>query len=128
MASFSVRSSVQPPTVRLRVKGDLDLFAARNVSRSIDRALGKGCKRVLVDAGGVTFVNGSALGVFMRTLAVLTADSASMEFTAVSPTFERLCTLTGIDQVLGLSSLAAPAQLAGGSVSSKTVPAPAGLS
>ncbi|GAB3763120.1 hypothetical protein GCM10027600_08120 [Nocardioides ginsengisegetis] len=106
--TLTVRSSMSPPTVRVQVRGDLDLFSARRVGMRIDRARQQGCHQVLVDAGGVTFVNGSALGVFIRTLRALTEESGSMHFTSVSPSFERLCTLTGIDTVLGLGSLTVP--------------------
>ena len=105
---FSVSSSIHPPTARLDVHGELDLFTAKQVGRSIDLAMDQGCREVLVDASGVTFVNGSALGVLIRNLITLTTSAGSLQFVSVSPKFERLCQLTGIDEMLGLRPLTVP--------------------
>ena len=105
---FSVSSTLVPPTARLDVHGELDLFTAKQVGRSIDLAVDQGCREVLVDASGVTFVNGSALGEMIRTLMMLTSSAGSLQFVSVSPKFERLCQLTGIDEMLGLRPLTVP--------------------
>jgi anti-sigma B factor antagonist len=106
--AFSVRSTLFPPIARLRIRGELDLFTAKQVGRRIDDAVEQGCRTVVLDAGGVTFVNGSALGVMIRTLIMLTSTDGSLQFERVSPKFERLCQLTGIDEVLGLTPLTVP--------------------
>lgn len=100
---FSVRCTPRPPTVHVRVRGDLDIFTAKQVGRSVERAVvDDGCRRVVLDAGEVTFVNGSALGVLMRTLTTVTAAAGTMEFSAASAPLERLCALTGVGTILGL--------------------------
>jgi len=110
--TFSVRCTPRPPTARVRVRGDLDIFTAKQVGRRIERAvLDDGCRRVVVDAGGVTFVNGSALGVLMRTLTTVTASAGTMEFSAASAPLERLCSLTGVDVILGLPGAHGPVEL-----------------
>jgi anti-sigma B factor antagonist len=106
--TFSVRTTLLPPTARVRIRGELDVFTAKQVGRRIDDAVEKGCRTVLLDAGGVTFVNGSALGVMIRTLIMLSDTDGNLEFVRVSPKFERLCQLTGIDEVLGLTPLTVP--------------------
>ena len=97
--SFALSSSIRPPTARLDVHGELDLFTATQVGRTIDLAMEQGCREVLVDASEVTFVNGSALGVLVRNLITLTSSAGSLQFVSVSPKFERLCQLTGIDEM-----------------------------
>ena len=106
--SFAVSSSIRPPTARLDVHGELDLFTATQVGRTIDLAMEQGCREVLVDASEVTFVNGSALGVLIRTVITLDSSAASLRFVSVSPKFERLCLLTGIEEILGLRPLTVP--------------------
>jgi anti-sigma B factor antagonist len=55
---------------------------------------------VLVDVGGVTFVDASALGVFERAREDLAARHGSIGFVATSAPFRRLCSLTGLDVLL----------------------------
>ena len=105
---FSLSSSIHPPTALLDVHGELDLFTAQQVGRRIELAMDQGCREVLVDASGVTFVNGSALGVLIRNLITLNTRAGSLQFVSVSPKFERLCQLTGIDEMLGLQPLTVP--------------------
>lgn len=99
---FSVTMMLDPPVATVRASGELDIFTAREVSRQLSDALGAGCRRLLVDVGGVTFVDASALGVFARARDDLHASSGSIGFVAASVPFRRLCSLTGLDTVFEL--------------------------
>jgi anti-sigma B factor antagonist len=103
---FSLALDLDPPTARLTANGELDIFTARQVSRQLTEAISAGCRQVLVDVGGVTFVDASALGVFARALATLQVDDGSLGslgFRHTSPPFRRLCKLTGLDVVFDLN-------------------------
>jgi anti-anti-sigma factor len=91
---FSIRSSHAPPDVHLTLDGELDIFSAGRVRRSLGAALDAGCRRALLDVSGVTFVDASALGVLVRARALMRSCAGSLEVTAFSPTFLRLCLLT----------------------------------
>ena len=93
---FSLSSTVTPPDVHLSVDGELDIFTARQVSRAISQALWTGCRRVRLDAAGVTFVDASALGVLVRARDLMRSCAGSMEVVSFSPVFLRLCVLTGL--------------------------------
>ncbi len=100
---FALTVDVRLPTVGLTALGELDLFSARLMTRILGAALAVGCDDVHVDLAGVTFVDASALGVLARTYGALTAAHATMEFVAVSPSFHRLCAMTGLETVFALN-------------------------
>ncbi|WP_395691449.1 STAS domain-containing protein [Nocardioides sp.] len=100
---FSMTMTLDPPTAVVTANGELDIFTAREVSQRLLDAMNAGCLRVLVDLGGVTFCDASALGVFARTRHQLAENDGSMDFVATSPPFRRLCALTGLDEVFDLN-------------------------
>jgi anti-sigma B factor antagonist len=101
--------TIDPPTAKLAAGGELDIFSARDVAISLHDALARGCSRIVIDVSGVSFVDASALGVFARLKAVLTADGGTLEFAAVSPQFRRLCSIVRLDDVFGLPEGGRPA-------------------
>jgi anti-sigma B factor antagonist len=100
---FSLSITLDPPIATLTANGELDIYTADQVSRRLAELMNAGCSRVLVDLAGVTFADASALGVFARARAELTARQGSMGFLAASPPFRRLCELTGLDAVFDLN-------------------------
>lgn len=100
---FSISMMLDPPTATLTANGELDIFTAREVSRQLSDAIGAGCRQLLVDVGGVTFVDASALGVFDRARREMTAHDGTIGFVAASVPFRRLCALTGLDTVFELN-------------------------
>lgn len=100
---FSLSIALDPPTATLVAHGELDIFTAREVSRRLTEAMTAGCSRVLVDVGGVTFVDASALGMFVRARADLAEQEGTIGFVAASAAFRRLCALTGLDTVFDLN-------------------------
>lgn len=100
---FSLSIALDRPTAILTAHGELDIFTAHQVSRRLGEAITEGCPRVLVDVGGVTFVDASALGVLARARNDVTAQRASVGFVAATPPFRRLCAMTGLDLVVDLN-------------------------
>lgn len=100
---FSLSIALEPPTATLVANGELDIFTAHQVSRQLGEAIASGCTRVLVDLGGVTFADASALGVFARAHTDLASRQGRIDFLATSPQFRRLCSLTGMDTVFELN-------------------------
>src|SRR3954464_9811398 len=100
---FSLTTALDPPTATLVAHGELDIFTARQVSRQLGDAMDAGCRRVLVDVGGVTFVDASALGGFERARQELVRQRGTMGFVATSAPFRRLCSLTGLEVFLELN-------------------------
>ena len=99
---FAIDMSLAPPTGTLAANGELDIFSAQDVAIGLRDALALGCSRIVIDVSGVSFVDASALGVFARVHATLAAEGGTMEFVSASPQFQRLCSMTRLDQVFGL--------------------------
>lgn len=100
---FSIRIALEPPFAILTAHGELDIFTAHQLSRSLGDAVSAGCPQVLVDVGGVTFVDASALGVFDRARRRVAAQDGSLGFVGAGPPFRRLCAMTGLDGVFELN-------------------------
>lgn len=98
-AGFSLSITLDPPTATVVARGELDIFTAREVSRSLGEAVRSGCRTVVVDVGDVSFCDGSALGVLDRTRRDLVAQEGSLGFVGASPAFRRLCQMAGLDTV-----------------------------
>jgi len=99
---FSLRSTLSPPQLHLELAGELDIFTAVQVSRELDRALWAGCRKVLLDTAGVTFIDASALGVLVRARNLMRSCTGSLEIVTFSPVVLRLCVLTGLVSLLSL--------------------------
>jgi anti-sigma B factor antagonist len=99
---FSLTVALDPPTATLTANGELDIFAAREITRQFGPATAAGCHRLLVDVGGVTFVDASALGVFARATEDLAARDGSLGFVATSAAFRGLCAMAGLDELFEL--------------------------
>jgi anti-sigma B factor antagonist len=100
---LAIDLTIDPPTATLATQGELDIFSARDLAVSLRDAMTLGCSRIVIDVAGVSFVDASALGVLARLKAVLDADGGTMEFGAVSPRFQRLCSIARLDGLFGLS-------------------------
>lgn len=101
--NFELTVDIRPHAVQLTALGELDIFTARLVSRTLGAALDVGCRDVELDVAGVTFVDASALGVLARMYGALIADDATVAIVAPSPSFRRLCKMTALDTVFGLN-------------------------
>jgi anti-sigma B factor antagonist len=99
---FAIDVSIDRSTATIAADGDLDIFTARDVAVRLHDAVAVGCSRVVIDVSGVSFVDASALGIFARVHAMLTAEGRTMEFVATSPRFVRLCSISRLDGVFGL--------------------------
>ncbi|MEI5674945.1 MULTISPECIES: STAS domain-containing protein [unclassified Nocardioides] len=62
-----VQSPDVPPVAHFSLSGDLDVFGALALRRSLNRAAHLTCTDLRVDLSGVEFVDASALGVMART-------------------------------------------------------------
>ena len=62
---FEVVSEPQPDGARLRLAGELDIATAPALEAAVDTALKRGAQRLLIDLGGLSFVDSSGLRLFI---------------------------------------------------------------
>lgn len=72
-----VQSPDVPPVAHFSLSGDLDVFGALALRRSLNRAAGLTCTDLRVDLGDVEFIDVSALGVMARTWHDLEAEDGT---------------------------------------------------
>jgi anti-sigma B factor antagonist len=94
---FSMTVDTSPPDVYVRPCGELDLFTAHQLSRSLHASVDQGCRRVLLDLGDVTFVDAGALRILNRFRVQLAETGGALRVIAWSPRFLRVCRLAGLD-------------------------------
>lgn len=100
---FNVSLVSDPPEARFTVVGDLDLATSPLVAEQMAEEIRRGCRQILIDLSGVTFVDATALGVFTSTHRALRVREGTMRFVAYQPSFHRLCRATGLAEHFGLS-------------------------
>ena len=89
-----------------RVRGELDLGTAGLLSDQLSLLLGAGSPRLVVDVGGVSFLDCAGLRVLLRARTACVARGGWLRLTAVPPSVRCVLKLTGTQE------LAAPLRLA----------------
>lgn len=100
---FSLSMEVSPPDVLVRPRGELDVFSAHQLSRNLHDAVDEGCRRVLLDLAGVTFVDAGALGVLARLRTQMPEVGGSLRVVDWSPRFLQVCRMAGLDRTFELA-------------------------
>ena len=80
---MEIRSSHRDGTARLELRGELDIGTAPKLDEAVDRALDEGCREVVLDLAGTTFMDSSGLGALIR--AARTVDARQGRMAVVSP-------------------------------------------
>lgn len=80
----------------LSVSGELDLAAASSLEEELDRALTSGSQMIVLDLGGLEFIDSTGLSVLVR--AHQRAQDGGLTLGLVNPgaQVERLLSLTGL--------------------------------
>ncbi len=76
------------------VRGEVDLHTAPKVQYSIEKG-SEGVEVVVVDLGGVAFMDSTALSTLMRAKEALEKKGSSLRLTAPSKAVERIFAVTG---------------------------------
>ena len=80
---MEISASHSDGTARLELHGELDIGAAPTVEEAVDRALGDGCRDVVLDLGGTTLLDSAGLGALIR--AARSVDAQQGRMAVLSP-------------------------------------------
>jgi anti-sigma B factor antagonist len=80
---MEIRSSHSEGTARLELHGELDIGTAATLDTAVDRALEDGCREVVLDLGGTTFMDSTGLSALIR--AARAVDRRRGTMAVVSP-------------------------------------------
>jgi anti-sigma B factor antagonist len=86
-------------TVTVRVVGELDSYTSPDLWDCVSALGAEGATRVVVDLGGVDFIDSTAMGVLVNGLKLLRAGDGDMVLKDPRPPVIRVMKLTGLDTV-----------------------------
>ena len=82
---------------------DIDHHSARGLRDEIDKKVIENRPRVLVlDFGGVSFMDSSGIGVLLGRLRILQARGGTLSVKNMQPPVEKLFRLSGLQRVIGI--------------------------
>ncbi len=82
----------------LSIAGELDLASVESVLETIDEELNGNPERVVLDLGGLTFMDSSGIAMMLQ----VSQRVGNMEVRNVTPIVRRVIEATGLVEVLGL--------------------------
>ena len=92
--------AVDPITHVVAVRGDVDLYSAPELRRSLDELIGSGKTRVLVDLTETSFIDSTTLGVLVGAIKRLRVHDGRLALACDDPSILRVFGITGLALVL----------------------------
>ena len=103
MPAFSFDASHGEGTAQLALRGDLDMAATFRLEPELDRLLAAGVREIVLDLGGVDFVDSSGLGLLMATHDRSRESGTRIALVSARPEIRRVFQIAGVEDVLPLS-------------------------
>jgi anti-sigma B factor antagonist len=98
-----------PPTIEVRdgagwtvvcVAGELDVYTAPRLREELVDVIADGCRRLIVDMNGVTFIDSTGLGVLVGILKRMRTVDGELRVIAANEPVLRTMRITGLQRVL----------------------------
>lgn len=97
---FSVEAVDSGETVRLMVRGEIDLDTVGSLSAAIAAQLDRGCRQLFLDMAGVEFCEAAGLDALLDADRTFRAVGGALTVTGCSPLIARCLRVTGLDALL----------------------------
>lgn len=95
---------VQGQSIRVALKGDLDLTTAEPLREALDKLVDRyRDKNLVLDLGEVDFVDSSGLGVILGRYRRLAAQSRTIGLVGVKASVRAVLELAGIDSIMSVT-------------------------
>lgn len=101
---LSVTTEVADDLATLRLVGEIDLSSAHLLVDSIDAAVGGGARTVVLDFGGVTFVNSTGLGAMVAATKRLRSEGGDLVLRQFRGIPASALATTGLDRFFTIES------------------------
>lgn len=97
---LSVQSHVVRGTTVVEVLGEVDVFTAPTLRNEIADLLDGGSANLVIDLGGVTFMDSTGLGILVGTQKRLRVGGGRLVVVVTQENLRKVLTITGLDAVL----------------------------
>ena len=97
---FRIESSIDQATARLRLEGEVDAATAPVLEARIVDAAGPGVDEIVLDFGGLAFIDSSGLSVLVASHKRLRDTGCRLVVEDPPPAAQRLFEIAGLDRVL----------------------------
>ncbi len=81
------------------VRGEIDLFTAPELKKTLQEAIENGATRVVVDLSETTFLDSTALGVLIGAVKRLRSRDGSLAIVNTDASIAKTFEITGLDQI-----------------------------
>ncbi|MEV4759732.1 STAS domain-containing protein [Micromonospora sp. NPDC049559] len=98
---FSVTYAEREGIARLRLTGELDMTSAPEFNEAVDRLIGTGWYRLLVDLAELDFCDSIGMGALVRGDNLGTAAGGWLRITGATGRVARVLRISGLGDVLG---------------------------
>lgn len=98
--ALTIKFEREENTTVLSLYGEADLFSAASLEEQLQRALAADSDRVIVDLGGLDFIDSICLRALLKAALASRQDSGRLYFRQGGPQVERILTVSGIKQQL----------------------------
>lgn len=95
-----------PTTAHLAVTGELDALSSRQLRHQFADAIAGGSTDFTIDAAGVTFVDASGIGSFIRLRNAVREVDGTLTFVAASRRIRWVFRIVGLERSFGLDAAA----------------------
>lgn len=101
---LTISVSPGPGYLVVSVAGEIDTVTASQFREQLASVITCGARRVVVDLARVTFMDSAGIGVLTATHRVLAVQQGSLAVVSPSPAVRRVLSLSGLDQVILVTS------------------------
>lgn len=103
MAGLAVRVERNEQGTTLRLRGDVDVATVDQARSAFDESARTAVGDVIVDLGGVSFVDSTGLGMLIGWHKAVLAGGRHLRLDCVPPRVSRMLRLTGLDRILDVT-------------------------
>lgn len=102
MTNFTLTVAAEGDAVILRPAGYLDNLGAEQLMEASGNALRAGCRRIVLDCGGVRFINSVGISILVSLIQRTREADCSLSFTRVSQVHQEVFSIVGISKLVSV--------------------------
>lgn len=101
---LDIQKTATDELCELTLKGEIDVYTAPTLKQELVALIEGGCVNVIVDLGGVAFIDSSGLGVLVSALRRARERDGSVRIVCSRDSVLKIFRITGLDKVFPIFS------------------------